>query len=100
MGRHRNIEQPQAPRYCEICGIEIPKVKLCSWSSYNKRETCSRKHKGELSAMRAAKTRQENYSEGFSHRELESVLNDEAWRKLFREVGDMPISKDLYDYEN
>lgn len=41
MGRHRNEFEPNRLKTCEVCGIVIPKIRLKSWSSYNKLHCCS-----------------------------------------------------------
>ena len=41
MGRHRNADEPNRLKVCEECGKVIPKIRLKSWSSYNKLHCCS-----------------------------------------------------------
>lgn len=41
MGKRCNPDEPHKLKYCEVCDGVIPKPALRSWSTYNKRKTCS-----------------------------------------------------------
>ena len=75
MGRHKNPEQSTAPRFCLVCEIEIPKIRLASWSSYNRRETCSREHKAQLASTRSKEWRNIKTGEVYTADALTDALN-------------------------
>lgn len=72
MGRRRNESEAQELKECEVCGIIIPKVRLKSWSSYNKLHCCSFECK--ITRMRRVYGKQEN-----TYKPLEQALN--AWTR-------------------